>query len=223
RAERFGYQVLQGVALIYMGALAIRQGRFTQSQDILQRALTLLRKVGNHLWLGQALFELGALAAIEGDAQQALVYFQECLESAQKTSDRETMGLLFEERGKLEMRRGDYQQAEHYLRDALQIGRDLGLNYLICSALFSWGELHIQCQRLNEAEQSLTEMQATVPSDHRELRAMSLYGLARLAAARHDFPEARQQGQTSLAIFSAIGHYRASEVEKWLAGGDVPS
>jgi tetratricopeptide (TPR) repeat protein len=214
---------LHGVALIYMGALLMRQGRFTQCQDILLQALAMLRKVGNHLWLGQTLFELGSLAAIEGDDQQALVYFQECLESAQRTGDRETMGALFDERGRLETRRGNYQQAEHYLRDALQIGRDVGLNYLICTALFSWGELHLQCQRFDAAALSFTEMDATVPTEQRELRAMSFYGLARLAAARHNVEEACQQGQTSLAIFTAIGHYRASEVQKWLASQELHS
>ncbi len=222
RAERFGYPVIHGVSLIYLGALMMRQGHFVQSQDVLQRALALLRKVGNHLWIGQALFELGTLAAIEGDDQQAERYFQQCLESAQRTSDRETMGVLFDERGKLEARRGNYQQAEHSFRDALQIGRDLGLKCLICSTLFSWGELHMQCQRLDEAELHFKEMYATVPTGQRELRAMSLYGLARLAAAHHNCSEAHKQGQASLAIFTAIGHYRTSEVEKWLASEDVP-
>lgn len=217
RAERFGYPTVHGVALIYLGALLMRQERVAESRNVLLKALATLRKIGNHLWLGQALLELGTLASLEGDDQKALGYFQECLESAQRTGDRETMGLLFDERGKLETRRGDYQQAEHYLRDALQIGRDVGLNDLICSALFSWSELHILCQRLDEAERSLAEMSAILPSDQRELRAMNLYGLARLAAAQQHFSEAQRQGQTSLALFSTLGHYRANEVEKWLA------
>lgn len=216
RAENFGYPVVHGVGRIYLGALLMRQGRMEQSQEVLQKALTVLRQVGHHLWLGQALFELGVLATLEGDDHQAEEFFQKSFESAQRTNDRETMGFVFSERGKLEVRRGNFQQAEHYLRDALQIGRDLGLYYLICSTLSVWGEIHLQHQRLDEAERCAQEMQAAVPEDQRELRAMSFYAQARLAVAQGNTPEALRKGQASLAIFSTIGHYRAHEVEQWL-------
>ncbi len=215
--ERFGYPVIRGGALVYLGMLTQRQGRFTQSRGSLQPALDLFRRVGNHLWAGRTLFVFGILAATEHDDTQAERYFQESLEIVRHTSDRETLGELLSELGKLETRRANYQQAEDYLRDALQIGRELKSNEVVCSALYAWGELHLQRQHLDEAASSLMEMQAAVPADQRELRAMNLYGLARLAAARHNLPEAHQYAQDSLAIFSAIGHYLAAEVAHWLA------
>lgn len=216
RAERFGYLLVQGAALLYLGMLTQRQGRFAQSRNSLQRALDIYRRVGNHLWTGRTLFVLGTLAAAKRDDAQAEQLFRECLEIVQHASDRETLGQLLSEWGRLEIRRANYQQAEQYLHDALQIGRELMANDIICSALYAWGELHLQCQRLDEAAHYLEEMQAAVPADQRELRAINLYGLARLASARHNCPEACQYGQASLAIFSAIGHYMAAEVANWL-------
>ncbi|HEU5382077.1 MAG TPA: tetratricopeptide repeat protein [Ktedonobacteraceae bacterium] len=216
RAERFGYTVLRGGILIYLGELTRHQGRFTQSREYLQKSADFLRQIGNHPLLDLALFDLGVLAAAEGDDQQAEAYFQECLDTAQIAGDREILGMLFEGMGSLETRRGNYVQAEVYLRDALRIARDLGQNYVICSALFAWGELYLRLQRLDEAALNFVEMRNTVPYDQRDLQALNLYGLARVAYARQQFAEAYQHGKCSLALFSSLGHYKTAEVAGWL-------
>jgi hypothetical protein len=49
------------------------------------------------------------------------------------------------------------------------------------------------------------------------LQANALYGLARVAAARHEFASARRQGQESQSLFDSLQDQRASEVAQWLA------
>lgn len=215
-ARQFGYDELCGAVQVNLGELALLQGRYVQSRDYLEKALNLLRQVGNHLWIDQALEGLGELAAAEGNDVWAERSFQEGLALAQRFGHREIIGSLFKALGKLETRRANYEQAENYLRDALRIGRDLGRIYLICSTLSAWGELHLQLQRIDEAAQSFGEMRKASPRDQRELQAMALFGLARVAHARGDLPEARQQGEASLAIFTAIGHRGAAEAKGWL-------
>lgn len=217
QAEHFGYLALQGGVFIYLGKLEICQGRFKLSREHLQQAVDVLHRVGNHVWISQGFLDLGTLAAIEGDDQEAERYFQKCLAIAQRTTDREILSALFREWGRLETRRGQYQEAEAHIRQALQIGRDLGLNYWTCAALYALGELLLVRHRFDEAAQTFVEMQAEMPQDQPDLCALCLYGLARLAAARQKRPEAQQHAQESLVMFASIGHYLASEVADWLA------
>lgn len=51
-----------------------------------------------------------------------------------------------------------------------------------------------------------------------DFAAAALYGLAKVAAAHGDITEARSQGQESLAVYEALGHFRTPEVQQWLAG-----
>lgn len=215
-ARRFGYEELCGVAQNYLGQITLKQGRFLKSRRYLQDALTLLRRIGSDFWRVEVLLHLGHLAGLEGDEQQAEESYQEALDIAQRFEHRGNLGALFEALGKLETRRGNYTRAESFLRDALQIGRELGFIPLVCLALYSWGELYLRRQCIDEAWMVFEEMRITVPAGECEVQALALYGLARTAQARRDLPTARQQGEASLAIFAAIGHYRANEVRDWL-------
>ena len=215
-ARRFGYEVVHGIALIYLGLMTTKQGRFAESRDYLQRALILLRRVNRHPWLEDALLARSELALAEGDFEEAESFLREGLELAQRFEYRGSVGELFEALGRLETRRGNYEQAETCLRDALRIGRELGSRIHIAGALYSWGELHLRCQCISEASLNFVEMRNVTPRDQRELQALALYGLARVAYARQDLSEARRQGEMSLALFSAMGHYLAAEVRDWL-------
>ena len=55
-----------------------------------------------------------------------------------------------------------------------------------------------------------------MPSDGLELLAVAHYGMARVLLAQGNTPEARQEGQRSLALFTTINHKRAITVAAWL-------
>ena len=44
----------------------------------------------------------------------------------------------------------------------------------------------------------------------------ALFGLARIAAVQGNMAEARQLAEESLAMYQAMGHYRAIRVRDWL-------
>lgn len=214
--RHFGYEVLRGVTQTYLGQLTMKQGRFSESHNYLRNALSLLRRVDSHFWAGEVLIHLGQLALVEGDEQKAEAYLRESLDAAQRFEHRGNSGSSFEALGRLETRRGNYALAERYLQDALRIGRELGLIPLVCLSLYAWGELHLRCSRIEEASLTFQEMFMSVPKGQREVQALAHFGLARVAYAQGKFCVARQQAEASLALFMAIGHYRATEVERWL-------
>lgn len=215
-ARQYGYDELSGAVQVNLGGLMIARGRYTASKTYLSHALTLLRQVGNYLWIDQALHGLGELAVAQGDDIQAERMFREGLEIAWRFDHRELIGSYLTSLGELEMRRNNLAQAESYLRDALSLGRELARMLLICLTLYAYGGLCLHLQNIDEAEQYFRELQSVVPSEHRELQAMALWGLARVAAARGRILEVRQYGEASLAALRAIGNRRAVQVEDWL-------
>ena len=215
-ARRFGYDVVYGVALIYLGLLTMKQGRLAQSRDYLQDALAFLRRVNRHPWLEEALLFRGDLAAAEGDLEGAETFYREGLELAQRFEYRGNIGELYEALGRLETQRGNYEQAETYLRDALGIARELAGKLEICTALYSWGKLHLRRQRIDDASLNFVEMRNLTPKGQLELEVLALYGLACVAHARQNIAEARQQAETCLTLFTRMGHYLVAEIQDWL-------
>jgi tetratricopeptide (TPR) repeat protein/transcriptional regulator with XRE-family HTH domain len=214
--RHFGYDTLHAVAHSYLGQTLLKQGRFFQSRRHLSKSLEVLRRIGSSFWTEEVLTFLGRLAAVENDEQQAEAYYQEALDIARRFEHRGNLGALFDAMGALETQRGNDTLAESYLRDALNIGRELGMIPLVCTALYSWGELHLLRRRIAEACLAFEEMLSLVPKGRCESEALAHYGLARAALAQQDMHAARHHGEASLALFATMGHHRADEVRAWL-------
>ncbi|HEY0757453.1 MAG TPA: tetratricopeptide repeat protein [Ktedonobacteraceae bacterium] len=217
QAEQGGYELLRVAAQVRLGEVLLRQGRFVQSRASLEEALGQLRRLGGTpLWLQDVLLALGELAMTEQEEERAEAYFQECLELARHAGVREYTVLVFTELAQLETRRGNYLQAEDYLREIQSLAYKLGLNSLTALVLFAWGELNLRRDHPQEAMRNFEGVRAVASQEQGEIQALALYGEARAASACSDISTARQRGETSLAILTAIGHYRASEVRSWL-------
>ncbi|MEO7020474.1 MAG: tetratricopeptide repeat protein [Ktedonobacteraceae bacterium] len=216
-AQHYGYDQLQGGLLVNLGALLISRGRYDQSRAYLQNALVCVRRVGNHLWVDQALLALGELAVLENQTKQAEAYLLEGLEIARRLEHREIIGGLLTMLGEMEGRRGNDEQAARYLQEAMSLVRNLGWIFLVCLTLSSWGDLHLRCHQIDEALDNFQEIGRLALQSHRELQALAAYGQARVAYARQNVRAAREHGETSLALFTAIGHRRTTEVQNWLA------
>ena len=218
--RRIGYEAAYGSIQSRMGELALRQGQFERCRESLDLAEKILRRLGQRNWLGDALFGRGELAFAEGDDAEAEVCFREGLELSRRNGERECICIFLAGLAKVAIRHGNYEQAENNLREARTVAHELGMVYMIGVTLSVQGELALQRQRLDEAAQHFTEMRGVFPPDHREFQALALYGLARVARAQCDQLAARQQGEASLDILAAIGHYRAQEVREWLEQED---
>lgn len=217
QAEQAGYEVPRGAALVRLSELALKQGDFARSHTYLTAALKALRRIGGaHVWLQNALFCAGELAVAEGDDQGAEGVFRECLELARRSGVRELIIALFTELAGIETRRGNYPQATDYLREIQPLAYELGLNYLVATVLVAWGELNLRSGYPANALLNFVGVRAVASREQGELQALALYGEARAAYASCNLLTARQQGEASLAIFAALGHYRAAEIRIWL-------
>ncbi|HET8847075.1 MAG TPA: tetratricopeptide repeat protein [Ktedonobacteraceae bacterium] len=215
-ARQHGYDELQGAVQVNLSTLMLSMGRYASGQTYLSQALTLLRQVGNYLWIAQAFQSQGELAAAQGNDVQAERAFREGLAIARRLDHREQIGTHLTSLGELEIRRGNLEQAERYLREALILSKELARMILTCLTCYAYGNLCLHLQHIEEAEDYFLEMQRTAPPEHRELQALALFGLARVAFVRNQQSQARRYGKASLSIFTAIGNRRAIELENWL-------
>ncbi|HEX7736400.1 MAG TPA: tetratricopeptide repeat protein [Ktedonobacteraceae bacterium] len=216
-ADRGDYELSRAASRVMLGRSLVKRGELTQGQACLEEALQLLRRFGGiSIWLQIGLQGLGELAIVEEDDERAEAYLQECLELSRRAGTREFLIEVCVELAKLEIRRNNYLGAEGYLREIQPLAYELGLNSLIAAVLLAWGEVNLRCGLPGSATQNFLGARAVASQEQGELQALALYGEARAALASCESAPARQLGEASLAIFSALGHYQAAEVENWL-------
>jgi ATP/maltotriose-dependent transcriptional regulator MalT len=66
-------------ALILMGELLSKQGKYAEARSVLEESLALLREVGSRQFIAQSLLKLASTAAIQGDVPVARMYYEESL------------------------------------------------------------------------------------------------------------------------------------------------
>jgi hypothetical protein len=103
-----------------------------------------------------------------------------------------------------------------YLREGKELAQALGNPRIIAAALLEEGNLHLQRQQIDAADNTFREMLNIIPDGDREMLALARYGLAQVAAARHDYTAARDLGEASTATLEAMGHRKATAVRQWL-------
>lgn len=202
--------------LINLGATAGEQGNYRQAEEYFQEGLTIARQIGHREWISALLGNLGDAVGELGNFAQAEVYFQEGLRLARQMGHREWICALLINMGLTLRKQGNYRQAEDYLQESLALARQLGRPDMISHALYEDGNLSLNRQQVEKAEASFHEMLTTVSEGDDDLLALANYGLARTAAAKSNFLEARKFGEMSVMTLEEMGHRNAKEVRDWL-------
>jgi len=175
-----------------------------------------LHKFGAHERLGFLLFNLSLAIRLGRPYRLNHEAVQEDLELVSQFRHRELISMLFSNLSIVEMQRGEYAKAEENLREALNLARAIENRWLVGEVLCISGECHLRQQQWVQASTVIQDALKTVPPDGLELLAVAHYAMARVLLAQGNTPEAHQEGQTSLALFTAINHKRASTVAAWL-------
>jgi ATP/maltotriose-dependent transcriptional regulator MalT len=199
--------------------VAFQRGNDPQGEAYLQEGLDLARQAGYREGSIAPLIGLGDLACERGDYDQAEGYWQEALDLARQIEHREHISMALLNLGWVTSERGDYDQAEGYLQQALDLARQIGYHWLMSVVFYEYGEFHLKQQQFEAARAAFREARDIAREGNPEYIGLACYGLARVAAAQGNLDEARRQGQESLTILEAIGHYKAAEVRQWLNSG----
>jgi tetratricopeptide (TPR) repeat protein len=194
-----------------------RQGDHFYAEELYREGLELALKIGHRERISLLLLNLGDLVMEQDRDEEALTYFQKGLLLAQKLGHRNYISDLQLHLGALATKQGDIECAENYLQEGLLLAYQLGHPQLICWGLAAWGELHLQQNRLQAAEQVFLQMRDLVPDGSRVLEAQAQYGLARISASQGLLHDAKALARQSCATFEALGHRKRSLVHAFLA------
>ena len=200
-----------------LGELEIKRGNYTQAEEYLQEGLTLARETGHCRGIRDSLTRMGELDLRRGHCANAEQLLQEGLALARRIGHGEGIMDLLKNLGELEIRRGNYTQAKEYLQKGLTLARKIGYSWFTSAILNEWGELQLRQQELESASAAfLDALQVAKKLGGKELTALALYGLARVASALHNSAEAHRYSQESLEILENIGHYEKNNVKQWI-------
>jgi predicted ATPase/DNA-binding CsgD family transcriptional regulator len=183
---------VRGWALGSAGNMASRQGKYTWSASLADRAIALFREIGSDpTGLGAALIVRGNAAGYLGDWALAAAYLEEAVDVYRRLGDDRNTGNALECLGWVMARSGDEVRAETVLEEALALERRAGDTWAAALALVGLAGIAYGKREFGRALAWYQEAASTDASGDLQLLAEIMAGLGVLAA---------RQGQAESAV-----------------------
>ncbi|HZU66542.1 MAG TPA: tetratricopeptide repeat protein [Ktedonobacteraceae bacterium] len=208
--------------LINLNAIAVLRGDYEAAERYGQQALALAREIGFLDAMSAILTNLGGVALERGEYDNAESYIVEALDVARRIDDIRFVGTNVGSLGSLALKQGHYEQAEQYLRESLEIAHKIGDIWMLGMMLNEYGELQLKQGRINDAYAAFEEASNVAAGGSKEVVALTLFGLARVSAARGNMQEAQRLAAESLQMFEAMGNRIKEQVKAWLSSLSEP-
>lgn len=203
--------------LINLGSLIHKQGKQQDSSKLLQDALALSQKLNHVNELSASLYHLGLVAQSADDYKQAAQFFRQGLSIAEKHGLKNRVSLLLASLGEILSLEGENRQAKTYMMASLVLAREASYKNHISDILNKWGNFQLRAGQVDSASEAFNEsLELATTGEAQELKALALYGLARVAYKKEEVVEAYEMGQRSYTILQAMGHMKAEEIYIWL-------
>ena len=220
-AQHAGDSAAEATALISLGLVDVRQGRYPQAAGHLQQALTLFRQAGDQGGAARALTSAGNVDARQGRYPQAAGHLNQALALFRQTGDRTGEAYALGNLGDVERRQGRYPQAADHLQQALALYRQAGDRTGEANALGNLGCVYERQGRYPQAADHL--QQALALFRQTGDRTGEAYALASLGCVDRRLASCKQAAhhlQGALALFRQTGD-RSGEAEALNGLGEV--
>ena len=205
-ARRLQDRSAQAHALIDLGAIYRRLGRYHQALACSQEGLAIFRDLDDRDSQAASLTNLGAAHEWLGQHDDAIVCHQESLAIYQELGDRHGQAHSLSNLGIAHERLGRYDEAVACLQESLAIRRELGARHGQANALTSLGEAY---RRLGQHHQAVACLEEGL-TIYRELgdrhgQAHSLTNLGAVDERLGEHDEAVARLQEGLTIYRELG------------------
>lgn len=199
-------ELMLGKLLARQGMFAAVPSRFTEAREELERAMALVRPLGD---LHEIAFILHALALVErstGDYTGAQRLYRESLDIRESLGDQSGVAMALLGLAGTAYYLGVYEEASDLLQRGLPIARRLGDQKLIADFLIGVSFLAMAQGNQEDAQRRLQESLGICKAmGDREGMIMCLTGLGKIASTLGDLPEAKRLCEASLLICQEIG------------------
>jgi tetratricopeptide (TPR) repeat protein/DNA-binding XRE family transcriptional regulator len=157
-ARASGDAAAEAMALVNLGGVELRQGRYQSATGYYGQALSLLRQEGNQAGEARALANLGLARLLPGNSEQAVDFFNQSLALYSAMDDKVGQARALGNLGFAAMRQGRYSQAADYLRRSLGLSRQAGDKGGEARALTNLGEIELNRGNYREAAGNFGEV-----------------------------------------------------------------
>ena len=205
-ARRSQDQAAQAHALIDLGAIYRRLGRYHQALACSQDGLAIFRELGDRDSQAASLTNLGAAHEWLGQHDNAIACHQESLAIYQEVGDRHGQAHSLSNLGIAHERLGQHDEAVACLQESLTIRRELGARHGQANALTSLGEVYRRAGQYHQAVACLQEgltIYRELGDRHGQANSLTNLGAVDERLGEHD--EAVARLQEGLTIFRELG------------------
>jgi tetratricopeptide (TPR) repeat protein len=174
--------------------------------DLLERAITLARQLGDRSGEAHCIERVGDIARVRSDPDAARPLYEEARSIYRELGDQRSEAICVKRAGDIALERCEYSLAEQCYAEAVGIFRDIGVR--LGEATCIHGLANVALRRLDNvlARQRYEEAIAIYAEvGAREGKASCLYGLGEISVFRHEYDDARRLYQDALAIYREIG------------------
>jgi tetratricopeptide (TPR) repeat protein/DNA-binding XRE family transcriptional regulator len=205
-ARAIGDAAAEAMALVNLGGVDLRQGRYRPGARYLNQALSLLRRAGDQAGEARALSNLGLAALLQGDSDQGVDFFNSSLTLYVQLGDRVGEARAVGNLGFAALRQGHYAKAAEYLRDSLELSREAGDKGGEARALTNLGEIELNRGNYRQAASALTEVLVfwrQLGDRTSEADTLASLGITELRQDRYE--QAADYLREALALFRRVG------------------
>ena len=169
---------------------SLHDGNLKQAGDYAREGLSLAKKLGDRSLSAYTLGTLGEIASRQGDIVQAIAYNRDSLSFSKELNDKYLLASAYNNLDYFSALLGEPTLASNAL-EALKLTRVLGDQMLINRALNTLGYVSLRQHNLSQAAIWYREgLSHAVELDSKEGIGWNLYGLALVAAAEEQYPQA---------------------------------
>jgi tetratricopeptide (TPR) repeat protein len=200
-----------------LGNMLEERGDYAQAKSRYEEGLALANRLQDPELCSRMLGNLGAVACHLGNYAEATAHFRQGLALAEANGLSIQIYRQQANLGQAATGRGQFRQANAHYQEALRLARELDFPEDLGMILNQAGESYLAQDDYQAAIDCFTQAQQ-IAEEGQLLRVgpLSLFGLARVAAARGNIIEARHLGEQSRQQLVVIGHRKANEVWWWL-------
>lgn len=197
---------LLGRLLAAQGGACFRLGRYEQARELIQKSLSIFRRLNERQELAFALIALGHVALYQHGRDDAQQCYEESLAIHREIGHARGMAEALNSLGVILRERGQYAQAKQALEEALAIGRQIGNRWRIS---FFLNNLGIIARMMGDYASAKAHYQESLnlKREFGDLRgaAISLNNLGNIAGALEEFDQALQLHRESMTICQEVG------------------
>jgi predicted ATPase len=155
--EKVGTDVQVGMVHMNLGNIAFTRGQHDDAQARYETALGFFRRAGDPIWIAGVLNNLSVIAIGREDVDQLETLQNEALAIYEAAGIRGSVGLGLLQLGIASYLRGDYAQSRERWQRGLDLGRELGNQWLVLALTNNLASMELTVGRFAEARALMLE------------------------------------------------------------------